>query len=701
MSLLAPLYIAGLLAVSLPIVFHLIRRTPHGRQDFSSLMFLAPSPPRLTRRSRLNNLLLLLLRAAALSLLAFAFARPLFYQEADLNISEAPGRRIAVLVDTSASMRRGDLWTQARARLDEVLGSLEPNDEVALYTFDQQVRTLFTFSEWNDLDRSQRAAALEARFSEASPTWAATNLGDALVTVVDTLADTPASAQLAAAGRRQLVLISDTQQGSRIESLQGYEWPQAVLLEVKSVAPRDTSNAAIHLVADADDAAPEDGQRLRVRVSNEPGSQRDQFTLAWANEQGAVSSDQNVKVYVAPGRSRIARVPWPAKHAKADRLVLQGDEEDFDNTLFVVPPRREQARVLYVGSDAADDTKGLRYFLAGALVDSPHWQAEIIARRSNEPIEAADLLDARLVVMTEAVADDMLDRLRKFVESGGRLLYVLKGVSTGQSAAKLVQIDAVEIEEAANKNYVLLGRIAFDHPLFTPFADPRFSDFTKIHFWKHRRLKLGHDTRSRVIAAFDNGDPFLVERTIGQGTVFLMTSGWQPADSQLALSTKFVPLVTNFIDPNVRAAQKNGYAVLEPIELPKTTDKSRRAVIQPAGNKIELANGATTFDAAGEPGIYRLMAGGEELAVAVNLDADESRTAPLAVEDLEHRGARLGTQPPAEELATQERQMRIVELENRQKLWRWLIVGVLGILVVETALAGRLAHRTWQQQVTA
>ena len=35
MSLLAPLYIAGLLAISLPIIFHLIRRTPHGRQPFT------------------------------------------------------------------------------------------------------------------------------------------------------------------------------------------------------------------------------------------------------------------------------------------------------------------------------------------------------------------------------------------------------------------------------------------------------------------------------------------------------------------------------------------------------------------------------------------------------------------------------------------------------------------------------------------
>ena len=63
MSLLAPLYVIGAFAIGAPILFHLIRRQPKGQVPFSSLMFLKPTPPRLTRRSRLDNWLLLLLRA--------------------------------------------------------------------------------------------------------------------------------------------------------------------------------------------------------------------------------------------------------------------------------------------------------------------------------------------------------------------------------------------------------------------------------------------------------------------------------------------------------------------------------------------------------------------------------------------------------------------------------------------------------------
>ena len=33
------------------------------------------------------------------------------------------------------------------------------------------------------------------------------------------------------------------------------------------------------------------------------------------------------------------------------------------------------------------------------------------------------------------------------------------------------------------------------------------------------------------------------------------------------------------------------------------------------------------------------------------------------------------------------------ELENRQKLWRWLILAAIGILILETWLAGRALDR--------
>jgi hypothetical protein len=41
------------------------------------------------------------------------------------------------------------------------------------------------------------------------------------------------------------------------------------------------------------------------------------------------------------------------------------------------------------------------------------------------------------------------------------------------------------------------------------------------------------------------------------------------------------------------------------------------------------------------------------------------------------------------------------ELESRQKIWRWLIVGALGVLVLETWWAGRASRQIAQQMELA
>ncbi len=40
---------------------------------------------------------------------------------------------------------------------------------------------------------------------------------------------------------------------------------------------------------------------------------------------------------------------------------------------------------------------------------------------------------------------------------------------------------------------------------------------------------------ARVLARFETGDPAIVEKAVGKGTLFVFASGWQPGDSPLGL----------------------------------------------------------------------------------------------------------------------------------------------------------------------
>src|SRR5215831_5362536 len=111
---LAPLFLLGSLAVAIPIVLHLLRQRADPVQPFSAVQLLQHSRVEQARRRRLRDILLFALRAAALIVLAIAFARPYLRGASPLDPPVT-----VVVADVS-----GSLSDPARtARLRELTGS--------------------------------------------------------------------------------------------------------------------------------------------------------------------------------------------------------------------------------------------------------------------------------------------------------------------------------------------------------------------------------------------------------------------------------------------------------------------------------------------------------------------------------------------------------------------------------------------------
>jgi hypothetical protein len=690
MSLLAPLYILGLAAVAAPIVFHLIRRSPRGDVPFSSLMFLAPTPPRLTRRSRLDQLVLLALRAAALSLLAVAFARPFLREAAQLNAGDAAARRIAVLVDTSASMRRGDLWPRAVARAREVIRDCRPSDQLAVFSFDVVSRQVLGFPESMALDPARRHAVALASIDRLAPSWGGTNLGQALVDTVAALEDVQDSSEKSGRMPRSIALISDVAQGSRLDALGDFDWPSDVDLDPKPVTDKG-SNAGLQILAESVDAdsssTPTD--QTRVGVWNDALSRQDQFELAWVDEKG-LGKEKTISVYVPAGESRVVRVPWPRDPSLHRSLQLAGDGQSFDNRLFFATARREDATVVYIGADGAGDQAGLLYYLERVFLDTPRRRVHVRASVPGAVVgwETGD--PPPLIVLAAETTVDNIGRLRRYMEGGGTLLYVITAPERAGTLAALAGVPGGNVLEAVVARDVMLGEIAFDHPLFAPFAGAQFNDFTKIHFWKYRRLNDRAVGDARVVARFETRDAAVVEKSSGKGRLIVLASGWQPADSQLARSSKFVPLLTSLLESREPVSDREAHLVLGRVPLPRSTDLDKALVVhKPDGTVVAAPAGAAFFSETDQPGLYSVDTPRGARSFAVNLDPLESKTAALDLASLEQLGCRLASHQPKSLDLERARMMYNVELENRQKIWRWLILAAIGVLIGETWLAGR------------
>jgi hypothetical protein len=303
-----------------------------------------------------------------------------------------------------------------------------------------------------------------------------------------------------------------------------------------------------------------------------------------------------------------------------------------------------------------------------------------------------------LLIVADALGGETTAAVRAQAVSGKTVLCVLRNEKAAPTLAGLLGLDHLDLEEARPASYAMLSEIDFRHPLFAPFADPRFSDFTRIHFWNYRRVEPAALPGAHVLARFDTGAPAILEIALGKGRVFILTSGWQPDDSQLALSTKFVPLLYSLLEQSgAPAPAATQYKIGDIVPLPpsQTVSDAARVIRTPDGAQISLQAGETNYSKTVIPGIYTLETGTSPWRFAVNLDAAESRTSPMPADELERLGAPVAKAAQTSTVQA-ERNVRLqnAELEARQKLWRWCIVATIGLLLVETWLAGRTGRQT-------
>jgi len=671
MNLLSPWFLLGALAVAGPVVFHLVRRSARERTSFSSLMFLKSTPPRAVRRSKLEHIFLLLLRCLCLLLLAVGFARPFFAQDKTPPTTAGLERRIILLVDTSASMKRPGLWEKARAVVDEYLDKASPSDQIAVITFDLQPRTLFSFADWSSWPQDQRASLARQRLAAITPGWMGTQLGLALTGAADQFRENSAAG-------REIVLISDMQEGAKLDGLQGYQWPAGTRVLVRPLTAKKQSNAGLEILEPLSGLAGVDGD-IHVRVANSSDSQKETFRLDW---KGA--SDP-MEIYLTPGQTRTFTAPKPPVGMKSGVLELTGGDLDYAAVSYYTAPEIQHVSIFSAGLGVSNDSSAMLYYLQRAFPSTPRWQVQFDSEWTDR---------ASFAVVATNLEPSQISALRHWMENGHSALLLLANSYAAATLVKLLDLQEARLTDS-DENFALLGSIDFQHPIFKPFDDPRFSDFSHIHFWKHQRWNIPPGVHARVLAKFDDDSPALFQVDMGQGHLLVLTSTWSPADSQLAVSSKFPPLLQTMLDwSGASAPARFQFHTGDVLPAPLSTNE-QVAWLKPSGAKPTLQPGGASFSETDVPGIYHATSGGQERLLAVNLPLEESRTAAISQDELVRLGVPLGfdSQQAASVARVHQQHLQDAELENRQKLWRWLLVAALGVALAEIVLGGWLARR--------
>lgn len=655
MNFLVPLYLVGALAVAIPIYLHLRRRPPKDSVEFSSLMFLEETKHQpIKRQSQLENLPLLLLRCLALLLLAAMFARP-FLPGGDAEGKEGRMRTV-VLLDTSASMRREGVWKEATKRVEELISEVHGDGTLAIVTVDRNPRTITSFQDWESADAARRKEIAKSALSTLEPGWQGSDLGSGLIAAAEMIAD--ASAEDDPPRPARIVLVSDLQSGANLDAVAEASWPSNLEVELVAIEAAALTNVAIAVSASKNPDKP------AVRVRNDPSSEQNRFTL----KAGA----QTLTAVVPAGESRVFQL----EEAVAE-VTIEGDEQEFDNTVFLAPREPALVKLLFLGEGRPDDSKGPEYYFRRALGVSKFMHPKFVENFADDPA---------LLAISRSLTSGEIDSVRSTLENGRDAILLMTSTSMNETLAGLAGLKSTPTLGQYKGRYALLEEIDFEHPVMSEFRDPRWRDFTDVHFWKYRILEESTlPENAKIVARFDTGDPAWIDIPVGKGSLLVMMSGWHPADSQLSLATKFLPLLFSiYSDHGPRVSGARQFFVGEP--LPVEEDENNLTLPDGSSETIDTSKPYRPT----EPGIYRVSNGERERNFAINLRPSESDLNPLGNEPLSALGVPIeGRSDSAPASTTGKRALRNTEAESKQNLWRWAVVILLTMLVLEAWLATR------------
>ncbi|MDZ7372056.1 MAG: BatA domain-containing protein, partial [candidate division KSB1 bacterium] len=234
MSFLNPSILFGLAAAAVPLLIHLLTRTKRRIIPFSTLRFLKEIQYQQSRRLKLRQLLLLILRTAVVALLVLAFARPTLNRA---PISGGKARTAAALIiDNSMSMNRyvkgRSLFEEAKEKALTVLRSSEAGDRMFILTATD------TSAEWNRMPFAPGPLA-EKQVSDLKLSYKRTNLTAALQAAARRIGGL---AEL----NKEIYIFSDLQQSGFVDP---FTPPASCRVYAAPCTASETANLAIRDVA--------------------------------------------------------------------------------------------------------------------------------------------------------------------------------------------------------------------------------------------------------------------------------------------------------------------------------------------------------------------------------------------------------------------------------------------------------------------
>ena len=676
MTFLSPSILWGLLAITIPIIIHLISLRHTRDTEFSTLRFIKSLKHETIRHLRIKQWLLVLLRTIAILCLILMFSRPLMTGTLTGKLAGYVESRAVIVVDNSASMAvhtdDGTLLDRAKSSLPAILKGLEGETTVELYQTNPP-RKLFSGSHKESGSIMPRVKGIVQ-----------TNMADNLWTVIDSVLQTVEASE----PNRECFIISDFQSAPSfaIDSLNpNSDWKYYCILQ-----PKVENNISISEVSVLSQIKlPNHLVKLNTRIGN-----------------GGVTEKRNIPVELYLNDERVGQVVSQFQPSKFKdfmfqvypgetgiingKIVIPDDDfplDNFRNFELVIP---NQIAVKVIGQSVEE------LFLLELALNAIIGETELllIDRHVSDDLERLFLSDIDILLLHNPanLSNSAIEDLQRFLMRGGGLIWFV-GNDLNQtdpvawpSLLKLPEL--IQTRRLDGDSFFSTSIMEEDHSLFTDLDIKNMNEeLPQVFGYNEVRLQMNHTPLIKL----NNGHPLLIESKAFGSVGFVFTSPLNLRWNDLPVKGLLVPLLHRMLIL-LATREFNTQPLL--VGQDKIIDIKGENIIAewilktPDENEIKLipdyTNEKLLITQTSELGSYNVFADGNRFSsFSTELSPHELPSIRIEGETLAEG---LGIEQARIIEPTQHLGSELKEIRYGRSIWRLLLFIALSCLVIESIL---------------
>lgn len=665
----------------IPVLIHLLNRKKSKLVVFSSLDFLKSLQKKKMKKIKIQQILLLILRTAVLLLAVMAFARPVSRIQQQSTIDSHTKTSVVIVIDNSVATSylsdKGKILDDIKLMAEQILNYLKEGDEALIITSAATSPGHTTFT--------QNFTELKAQTKELDFVYTRSNINEALYFAHKTF-------ESARNVNREIYVLtpffSTSFSDEKITQLDG---ARLIFVDCSTKSFNNVGIQSVQILS----KILEVNKPVEIRAVVKNFSKDRVTDLMFSVYLGGKRVGQSSLTINGEDEASVDMKVTPSKTG-----FLQGsieiDDDPFaaDNKRFFhlfIPP---QIKVLLAGKNVRD-TEFIRLAINPESLSGVPIHVKTV---TGKQLAIENLNDFDVVILSNIPRLDeaLIRRTGAFLASGKGLLLIpgseadvttYNAFLSKNGFGKIIGI----IDHSAKSDVMTrFGRVDFSHPIISGIYDQKVDersmespDFIKFFITE----RTGP---SQTLIAYSNNSSFMEETSIKNYNALFITSATDLAWSNWPIKGLFVPLINrtvNYLYFKNHDGEKI-YTTGKPVEIRLTSTSGDEIVVKDP-NGVELIpklkqlgeDLLASIPLAELPGTYNLSQRGEiKSMVDVNIDGGDlvfERISKKKLNELFPTGDYL--------IAEARDNIENIILQSRYgtELWKWLIFGVLLLLVAE------------------